>query len=714
MKKRLLAVVIMISILISLSGGIASAEETAKTSDTMYSSQANGSVHSKFSDVYTSQWHYNAVDYIYENNLFEGTSENTFDPDGTMTRGMFATVLHRLAGNMEYDMESGELSFTDVNPSAYYANPIAWAAKNGLFIGVGNSQFVPDCAISRQEMMAVISRFIDFAGAQLETGEPLAFNDSDTTSIWARDFVYRVSGLKLVSGYPDGSFRPLNTASRAECATIFNRLHTLLQTSAQASNYTGTVNIVHVNDVHGYVSEDNSAIGFAKMAGFYEQMAAENPNTIFLDAGDCFSGSTSTAIDQGESVARILKTVGIDAMVAGNHDFNYGTDQLLKLAGMVNYPVLSANMVYKETNENILDGYEIITLDNGMEVAVIGLTTPVAESMGAANVKYVDAIETCQTLVDELKPQVDLVIALTHIGDAEGSVMSSVMLANQVTGLDLIIDGHSHTELPKGRVENGVLIAQAGEYSHNIGLVELAFEDGELVDATAQLITKANAADLPEKQGTAELVAALDAKSGDYFAQVVGKTEVTLDGTAPGIRTGETNLGSLFADVMRAEAGADIGLFKAGIIGGKIEPGDITKGNLVNIARVNSLVIKKEVTGADIMEFLNYYLKPFPNANGEFQQISGITYVIDPNLTEDKVFNVMVGGVPLELNQIYTVATVLGSNDGPGLINGKLLDGNVGFTMDIMEKYIENNSPINAVTDGRISTGMKPAADAAA
>lgn len=711
MKKRLLAVVMMVSILMSFTGGITMAEEKAETPATMYS-ETGDSVHSKFIDVSTSQWYYNAVDYVYENNIFAGTSENTFDPDGTMTRGMFATVLYKLAGNMEYDTEPGELSFTDVDPEAYYANPIAWAVTNGLCIGVGDNQFSPERTIDRQEMAVMISRFIDFTDVQLETGEPLEFNDSDTISIWATEYVDRVSGLQIFSGYPDGSFKPLDTTSRAECASIFTKLDTLLRANEGPSNYTGSVNIVHINDIHGYVSEDNSAIGFAKMAGFYDQKAAENPNTLFLDAGDCFSGSTSTSIDQGESVVPILNSVGIDAMVAGNHDFNYGTEQLLKLAGMVNYPVLSANMVYKETDENILDGYEIMTLDNGMKVAVIGLTTPVAESMGAANVKYVDAIETCQDLVDELKPQVDLVIALTHLGDAEGGDMTSVMLANEVTGLDLIIDGHSHTELPEGRVENGVLIAQTGEYSHNIGLVELAFEDGELVDSTAQLITKANAADLPEKEETAGLVAELEATSSAYFSEVIGSTSVKLDGTRNAIRTGETNLGSLFADVMREAAGAEIGLFKAGIIGGEIEPGDITRGNLVEIARVNSLVIVKEVTGADILEFLNYYLSPFPNASGEFQQISGISYVIDPDLTEDKVFNVMVDGQPLDLDRVYTVATVLGSNDGPGMANGTLM-GEVDFTMSIMEEYIKNNSPINCGTDGRISTGTKPAAAAA-
>jgi len=481
-------------------------------------------------------------------------------------------------------------------------------------------------------------------------------------------------------------------------------------TDAAGEGFTGSVTIVHVNDIHGYVSETEEAIGFAKISGFFQQTKEENPNTIFLDAGDCFSGSAYTTIDQGESIVPILNTVGIDAMVAGNHDFNYGSAQLLRLASLVNYPILSANMVYRETQENLLDGYDIITLDNGMKVGVIGLTTPVAETMGASDVMYVDAISTCQALVTELKPQVDIIVALTHVGENEGDALTSTMIADQVEGLDVIIDGHSHTALPEGRWQNGVLIAQTGEYSHNVGVVNLIFENGTHVNTTAKLITKSEAESLPVNDETAALVAALEEKSDAFLAEIIGSTDVALVGTRDIIRTGETNIGSLFADVMREAAGADISCFNAGLIGGEIPVGDITRRDLTSICRVDSLVIVKEMTGADLLEYINYSLDAFPSSNGSFLQISGISYTIDPDLKEDKIFNVTVGGEPIDLAGVYTVATSLGVSSEPGMVNGTLIE-EVGYTSTFMGEYIAANSPIHCETDGRISVGTKPAGE---
>ncbi len=479
--------------------------------------------------------------------------------------------------------------------------------------------------------------------------------------------------------------------------------------AAAAEGFTGTITIVHINDIHGYVDETEEAIGFARIAGFFEATKAENPNTIFLDAGDCFSGSAYTTIDQGESIVPILNTVGIDAMVAGNHDFNFGSAQLLRLASLVTYPVLSANMVYRDTQENILDGYDIITLDNGMKVGVIGLTTPVAEAMGASDVMYVDAISVCQALVDELQPQVYIIVALTHLGENEGDALTSTMIADEVTGLDVIIDGHSHTELPEGRWQNGVLIAQTGEYSHNIGVVSLVIEDGVHVDTTARLITKQEAENLPEKAETAALVAELAAESEAYFAEVIGSTDVALVGTRDIIRPQETNIGSLFADDLRDAARTDISCFKAGLIGGELQPGDITRKDLTEICRVDSLIVVKEVTGADILEYLNYAMAPFPSSNGSFLQVSGISYSIDPDLAEDKIFDVSVGGVPLDSDAAYTVAVSLGMSSEPGMDNGTLVR-EVGYTSTYMGEYIAANSPLQCETDGRIAIGTKPAA----
>lgn len=472
-------------------------------------------------------------------------------------------------------------------------------------------------------------------------------------------------------------------------------------------NFTGTVTIIHVNDTHTYVDATDTAIGYAKLAGFYEQAKSQNPNTILLDAGDTFSGTPNALIDYSDSLIPILNTIGFDVMVTGNHDYAFGSKQLLKLAGMLKHPVISGNIVYKATDKPLFNGYTILTLDNGMKVGVVGLTHFTAQVMGAADVKYTDPVAVGQKLVDEVKPQVDFVIGLLHVGVGEDGNANSIMIANEVKGLDVIIDGHTHTVLSEGRMENGILLAQAGEYGKYIGVVDLNFENGKLVDAKARLISKEEAADLPEKAETLAALVAFNAMSKDFLAQVVGETTVALgESSRDVIRTQETALGSFYADVMTQAAGADIGMFNTGVIAGNFGPGKITMSDLATMTRTDSLIIVKEMTGADIIEFINYCDKSYPKSSGIFVQVSGISFMLDPELTQDKVFNVKVGGNEIDLAKTYNVAIILGASDYPGAINGRLVK-EVDFTLNILKAYMAKNPVISPVTDGRIASGSK-------
>jgi 5'-nucleotidase len=512
-----------------------------------------------------------------------------------------------------------------------------------------------------------------------------------------------------------------------------------------------SVDIVHVNDMHTYVGESDSSIGYAKIAGYYELIANENASTLFLDAGDCFFGTKNGVYDKAESLMPIVRSMGIHAMVTGNHEYTYGTEWLLHLTGMLDHPVLCANMVYKGGEEKPLDGYTVKTLANGaqigekdgqpfagyvvktlangIKVGIIGLTTPVSASMGATDVSYIDAVAVAQYLVGELRPKVDLVIALCHIGDAKGDPMTTDMIANGVEGIDVIIDGHSHTRLSEGKMVNGVLVAQTGEYCNNIGMVKLIFKGKDFVSGKASLISKADVIDLdiPAKAETKALVDEFLEKSAPYFEKVVGYTAVELNGARNDIRTAETNAGSFYADVMTEAASValakelgdgvkvDAGLYKAGPIGGTPGPTDgktvapITLGNIADLARVDSLIIVKKASGADVLEFLNFSLETYPVQSGSFQQVSGITFTLDPKATEPagKLSDVKIGGLPLDPGKDYYIATIMGSNDEPGLRNGELA-AEAGYSSEILVEYLSANhatpeTALNAGTDGRIN-----------
>ena len=156
-----------------------------------------------------------------------------------------------------------------------------------------------------------------------------------------------------------------------------------------AAGFTGTVTIVHINDVHANVAETDKQIGYAKIAGFVEQTRAANPNTLFLDAGDVIAGNPYASIDRGLGFVHILNTLGLNAMTAGNSEFAYGSEHLRKFADGLNYPLLVDNMVSRETGK---------PLSEGAPKAAARVTEATATARASV-------AETAQTLGDYLRDQ---------------------------------------------------------------------------------------------------------------------------------------------------------------------------------------------------------------------------------------------------------------------------------------------------------------------
>jgi len=174
-----------------------------------------------FTDVEPLTWYYPHVRTVWEHQLFFGTAPDLFSPEMPMTRAMFAQVL----ANME-DVELSLYSdsrFDDVVVGAWYASGVEWAASVGIISGYGDNTFGPGDNISREQMAAMLANYIRFKGYSLPSMQATAFSDEENLSSWARESVRVVQGLGIISGYPDGSFVPQATATRAEVATIFAR-----------------------------------------------------------------------------------------------------------------------------------------------------------------------------------------------------------------------------------------------------------------------------------------------------------------------------------------------------------------------------------------------------------------------------------------------------------------------------------------------------------
>jgi len=425
---------------------------------------------------------------------------------------------------------------------------------------------------------------------------------------------------------------------------------------------TGTnITIVHINDTHAKVFEGKyDGMGIAKVAAKVEALKAENPNTLLLDAGDTFHGTTFATLDKGASIIKVMNAMKYDVMTTGNHDFNYGQDRLLELAEMADFPILADNVV-KEDGSKLLESYVIKEVD-GVKIGIFGIASPeTVYKTHPDNVKgltFVDPVESSKAVVAELNDKVDVIIALAHVGVDEETLVKSTDIAKALPEIDVIIDGHSHTEFENGMPVNGVLIASSGEYTKNIGIINLTVLDGKVTAKTAELFTKAEAADLEPSSEISALMDDIKVEQEKITSVVLSNTKAVLDGERGQVRAGETNLGNLIADAMIHESGAEVAITNGGGIRASIPVGDITKGDIITVLPFSNYIVTKEVTGADIKAAIENGVDSYPATKGAFPHISGFAYTFDANLPAgQRVTSITKNGMALDMNKTYILAT---------------------------------------------------------
>jgi len=469
------------------------------------------------------------------------------------------------------------------------------------------------------------------------------------------------------------------------------------------------ITILHTNDTHGRIEEGKYAgMGFAKLATKIKEYRAMNPNVLLLDAGDTFHGQTIVSLVEGESVVKVMNTMGYDAMTAGNHDFNYGQERLVELNAMADFPVLAAN-VKKADGSLLLPAY-VIKEVGGVKVGIFGLATPETTfKTHPKNVKdltFADPVAEAKAMVAALEGEVDVIVALAHLGLDADATYTSKLVAEQVDGIDVIIDGHSHSTLNEGLVVNDTLIAQAGEFDKNLGIVELEFAGGEVTTSKASLFAKDSAAEVVEDAEVSAIIAEVKAANDIITSVVVGNASFVLDGERGQVRAGETNLGNFIADVMIAETGADVAFTNGGGIRASIQVGEITKGDVITVLPFGNYVVVKEISGADIKAALEHGIDSYPETKGAFPHVAGMTYKFDPNQPVGaRLLEVKVNGVVIDTAKMYTFATndfIAAGGDGYDMLGDDDIIGEFPGLDEVVISYIGANGMESAKVDGRV------------
>lgn len=439
--------------------------------------------------------------------------------------------------------------------------------------------------------------------------------------------------------------------------------------------------ILHTDDTHARIesfTESNVLQGgVARRYTAIQQVKAEGGNVLLVDAGDAFQGTLFFNYWQGQEAAHFMNALGYQAMAVGNHEFDSGPATLARFIQATDFPVLSANIdaSAQVSLTGLIEPYTVLEV-GGESVGVFGLTTEDTSyiSSPGPDVIFNNVTTSAQATVDTLRGMgVDKIVALTHIGYLEDQT-----LAAAVSGIDVIVGGHSHT--PLGDMPNAqgdyptvitspagepVLIVSAWEWGRYLGRLDVTFDDMGVVQSFegSPIFIDVNVAEDP---AIAADVAVWKEPVLELSNMVIGATDVKLDGTRTLVRTQETNLGNLICDAMlwkTVGAGSQICITNGGGIRATIDPGEVTYGEVLTVLPFGNQISTFGLMGVDVLASLENGVSRWANTDGRFPQVAGMRYAFDPDLPvgsrilSAEIKNSDGSFSPIDPDEIYIVAS---------------------------------------------------------
>ena len=457
---------------------------------------------------------------------------------------------------------------------------------------------------------------------------------------------------------------------------------TLLVSSAWADEpkpLDGKTVILHTNDVHGSIEL------YAKVAAMKGDYEAQGAQVILADAGDYSQGTVYVSVNKGKDAVTMMNAAGYDVATIGNHEFDYGYAQLKSNLDSAVFKVVCANVL--QDGSPVFDAYTMIN-KGGVQVAFVGLETPEAQTKAnpalIQGLTFLAGDEMYAAVQDQVNAArtagADIVIVLTHLGvDSSSEPNTSYDLYEKVTGIDFIIDGHSHTVMTKG--PEGEPIQSTGTALNNIGVITIdnatkKIESNELipiwhteeVDGKEVPVYDYTKSDETVANAAKAIIDPIDADYNQKFAE----SAVDLNGAkAPGNRTEETNLGDLITDAMmwaiKTKApGVDmtnaVAITNGGGIRAAIAKGDITKKDVNTVLPFGNTLAVVYVKGSELLEALEVSTYCTPKSLGGFPQFAGMEVELNTACEYDANDTTYPGSTyfgPKSINRI-TIKTVNG------------------------------------------------------
>jgi len=466
-----------------------------------------------------------------------------------------------------------------------------------------------------------------------------------------------------------------------------------------------TVVILYENDVHCAID------GYAKLAGLRDAIVAADTACVgVVSSGDFLNGALPGTISTGQYIVDLMRRVGYDAVTPGNHEFDFGMARMTALLPQIGAPVVCANL-YKEGALQPFYPACVLKTYGEKRVGYVGVCTPASmvdeayaffdeNGRKRYDLRPDDIVTLVQHAVDSVRQAgADYVVVLSHLGEVNfDGFIDSHALVGKLSGIDAVLDGHTHSVVPCDRVQDRnqrpVPVTQTGTQFAHIGKL-LISADGRI--STSLIPIKDIPYSSPQVTATAD---SIKRQIRAITGEVIGQNDfelVAADSLGDWlVRKGETNLGDLCADAVREHCGADIGLVNGGGIRNNIPAGTITFGDVVNALPYDDLMCKIEVSGEMLLNMLIKCTERYPQKDGSFPQVSGMRFTLHAGshaVTDVQVMNRTTAQYePLQPGCNYTVGVsdYYKSGFGGTLKNAALIEQTTEVTYNVLSQYIKN------------------------
>ena len=527
----------------------------------------------------------------------------------------------------------------------------------------------------------------------------------------------------------------------------------LLPSAAFAAEGEKHITILGTSDMHGNIwgfsYEDNAETannGMARLYTYIQQVRAENPNTILIDAGDDIQGTIMTddiynkTPEEPHPVITAMNYMGYDAMTLGNHEFNWGIPTMQTILSQAEFPVLAANVTDADGELVTGAGWTIVERD-GVKVAIIGVVTPDVPiwdggKEGIDGATYEAANVAVGKAIDEIGDQADVIVVSAHMGmyaefDEEGGSDSAQKILDDNPEIDVLQVAHNHVVV--NEKQGDVVIGGVRNGGRDIARFDLTLDaDNNVVDATVEIVDMTDVTPSQEIRDI-PLVAEAHQKTIDYIAggtDESGEPMPPLGSTTakfqpeneirgiPAGRVMDTAVMDLINQIQLENSGADVSaaaLFKDT---SDLPAGDINYGNIFDIYKFDNTLYRVQVTGAELKAYMewsaecyNQWVEGDINISFDpeypdylYDMFAGVDYEIDLSQPKgERIKNVMFKGEPLADDQVLTLAVnnyrYSSALKAQGIISGTKEWESSNSIRDMIVAYFAEHSPVAPTVD---------------